>query len=128
MSLLDVRAGIKTVLTTIQGLRVYDFQTDGPEVPAAIVGFPDTIDPHAVFGDGTDYVIPVGLLISRATDRSADTQMVELVEAIVAALDDDPTLDGACDSANVIEVANFTYGDVGTTPVMVCEVRVQVMA
>ncbi len=54
MTIAAVRAGIKTALDTVSGLNVYGYLTLNTATPAAVVGFPDPLDPLAVLGDGED--------------------------------------------------------------------------
>lgn len=133
MSLSDVRSGIKQALDLVDGLRTYDYQADEPVLPAAVVRMPDQIDPHAVLGIGADYTIAVTVMVSLSSDRGGDQQLEDLLAlsgsgSIVAAIDNDPTLGGACDSADVTSVTNFGYGVIGTVQVMRCDVMISVMA
>ncbi len=133
MNLSGVRTGLKNVLDAVAGLNVYDYQLDAPNLPAAIVRMPATIDPRAVFGgDNWTYQIPVMLLISMIGDRSADQQLEDFLQqsgtgSVVAALSADPTLGGVCMSADVVEVTNFGYLTVRDgQEVMSCDLLVEV--
>ena len=132
MSLSGVRTGLKTALASVGGLRVYDFEADAPESPAAVVRMPDSIDPRAVLGSGWNYDIAVQLLLSRADDRGADGMLEDLLAetgstSIVAALRTDPTLGGACMSADVTLVDSFGVIPVGSVPMLSCRLIVEVL-
>ena len=131
MGLAAVRTGLKNVLDTVEGLRCFDYQVDLPVPPSAVVMMPSEIDPGAVLGNGTDYMIGVRLFISRASDRGADEQLEGFLEemgsgSIIAAIANDPTLDGACMSCDITVLDNIGYGYVGEIPVMTVDVNVQV--
>ncbi len=113
MSLAAVRAGLKTALDPIDGLNVYGYLTLGINTPAAVVGFPEELNPQAVLGPGTDYQIDVAVFVGLADDKIADVTLTDYVEAILTALDGDPDLGGACDSAAVTRVGDFLQAPIG---------------
>jgi hypothetical protein len=133
VNLSGVRTGLKTALETIAGLNVYDYELELPNFPAAVVRMPEEIDPRAVLGGGNwTYTIPVMLLIARNSDRSADAQLEVFLDqtgsgSVVAALRVDPSLGGACMSADVAVVNNFGFLTFETVNVMSCTLAVEVM-
>lgn len=82
MSFSTVRAAIVDALSNVEGLsdRVTGFYPGAPNPPCAVVGFPDEFDPHAAYGDETDYTIPVELFTPYKTNRAAE----EALEAFLA--------------------------------------------
>ena len=128
MSLAAVRAGIKATLDTIDDLNVYGYLTTHPSLaPAAVVvGFPDTLDPHAVLGTGADYRIDLALYVGLAEEQAADEILTARLESIITALDDDPTLGGACSSATVLAAADFGRIEIGAGEAFGCLITVEV--
>lgn len=124
MSLTTIRAGIKTVLEAqIVGLRVYDFVPDKPEPPCVIIAPPfpgDFADFDVTFGGGVQWTLAVKVLVSRATDRSAQEALDPYLGAagassIRAALRTDRTLDGSCDTSRIVGArgyGSYVFGDV----------------
>jgi hypothetical protein len=132
MGLAAVRTGLKNVLGTVSGLRTYDFEADDPTPPCAVVLLPERIDVQAVLGPGWTYTIPVRLFISRGDDRKSDDQLEAFLDeegdgSIVAAIDADPTLGGACSSAVVLEVTNIDYPVVAGVQMLACDLMVEVL-
>lgn len=128
MSLAAVRLGLKDALGTVSGLNVTGVDLNPPD-PCAMVGFPDELDPRAVLGPGTDYRIDVSLFVGLSDAAVADDKLAVLVDEVLAALDADPTLGGACSSMTPVRVGDFgraPLGD-GGTDALACNVTVEVM-
>ena len=59
-------------LGTIPGLRVYDYPPDSVAVPAAVVGYPDTVTYDETMARGTDScTVTVTVLVGRISDRAS---------------------------------------------------------
>lgn len=72
MDVAAVMDEIAVELRTITGLRVFAFPPDNMAVPAAIIGYPETITYDVSMGRGTDKMdFPIFLMVSRITDRTA---------------------------------------------------------
>ncbi len=128
MSLATVRAGLKTVLGGVSGLTVYGFLAMLPHTPAAVVGFPEELNPDVVLGPGTDYRIDVALFVGLADDNVADITLTALVDSVLTALAVDPTLAGAAMSAIPVRVGDFGQAPLGDAGPMAlgCLVTVEV--
>lgn len=109
---LDLNAvmdGLGTALATITGLQVKDYGADQINTPSAIVALPD-VNFDAAMGRGSDEALfPVHILVARVSDRSARDAMGNFIAGDLAsikeALEDDPTLGGACDTLRVQSAA-----------------------
>lgn len=116
-----IRAGVATRLETIQGLRVEDKVTASINPPAAIIyPAPGTfITYDQAMGGADDILITITLLVSRATDRTAQQKLDEYLantgaKSIKAAVDGDLELGGAAQYATVTSAANYgpmTFGE-----------------
>lgn len=79
---------IGTALTTVSGLRVYDFPPKSAQPPFAFLDFPDHIDFDCAYGRGCDratFHVIVG--VADVVDRETRDQLVAYVAQIKAALD-----------------------------------------
>lgn len=72
MNVTTVLSAIADQLDTISGLRVYDYPIGSMVVPAAVVGYPETITFDVSMGRGQDQIeIPVAVLAGKVSDRTA---------------------------------------------------------
>jgi hypothetical protein len=134
-TLAQIRTALSTAADTTTGLRAYPYMPVKPELPALVVGWPSTFDPHQLEVDGTDYQIPCYLLVPFRQDRSADAALTGFLAtsgggSVIASLESSQTLGGVCDSASVLEVNSInqtTLGD-GVTDVLVATIVVEVLA
>ena len=118
-TLKQIREALKTTLATIDGLRAFDYVPGGVSPPAAVVK-PPQITYGTTLNEGShDLVYGVLVLVSLATDRTAqdtleaylDPSSAESIAAVIAA---DPTLGGVVDYAVVTVVqntGNVMFGD-----------------
>jgi hypothetical protein len=68
----DVMDDLGAALGTITGLRVFPYWADKIVPPAAIVGFPESIDYDETMGRGADHLqLPVIVVVARRDGRSA---------------------------------------------------------
>lgn len=74
-------AAIATRLRTIQGLRVFDYMSDGIAPPTAIVSLPRQIDFDLTYGRGSDTLtIPVLVLVAKVSDRASTTNLAKYLD------------------------------------------------
>lgn len=133
-TLAQIRAALSTAADTVTGLRCYPYMPLKPELPALIVGWPTTFDPHQLEVDGTNYEIPCYLVVPYRHDRSADEKLMTLLApsgagSVTAAIESSKTLGGACDSATITSVtaiAQQTMPD--GVDVLVATITVEVFA
>ncbi len=72
MVVTDVMDELGAALEAIPNLRVFPFPADTASPPAALVGYPDTIQFDVAMGRGVDRVtFPVFVLVGRLSDRSS---------------------------------------------------------
>ena len=128
-----IRSGIATVLGTITGLRTAATIPDDPKPPIAVVMAP-TITYDTAFGRGMDtYSFPVMVIVGRVSERTAQTTLDSFcaptgVTSIKGAINFNPTLNGACQSARVIEMNNYGSITIGDVEYLSAEFTVQVYA
>lgn len=76
MNVATVAAELADKIDGITGLRVYPYPPDSVTAPAAIIGYPDSIDFDQTYGRGLDSMtIPVYLVIDRNWDRATYERM-----------------------------------------------------
>lgn len=72
MNVAAVMDELKTELATITGLRAFAYPPDKVDPPAAIIGYPETIEFDVSMGRGTDHIVfPIFLMVGRLTDRTS---------------------------------------------------------
>lgn len=112
---LDLNATLDAIgvrLATIPGLRVYDYPPDTIAVPAAVVGYPDTVTYDETMARGTDStVLTVTVLVGRVSDRASRDALAAYLagtgaSSIKAAVDG--PLGGAVKDARVAAAAVLT--------------------
>lgn len=119
MIISDIREGIKTNLSSIDGLRTYDLVPDVIVPPCAIVGQLDfTFDLNN--SRGLDQAnLDVFVIVQRFSERTGQDKLdIYLAgsgdNSIKAAIESDRTLDGACNTLRVTSAESGTYqtGDI----------------
>lgn len=81
MNLADVMDEIGDQLDLIEGLRVYRYPTDAPQVPAAIVSYPVEWTFDSTMRRGTDEcVLGVVVVVGKGTDRAARDRLAKYVD------------------------------------------------
>lgn len=115
----SIRDALQLALDAIDGLRAVDVVTDSVSPPVAIVGFPDRVEYDVTMRRGSDrYIIPIRLYVGRASERSAQNRLDAYLAAsgaysVKAAIEDDPTLGGACQTCRVTEASGYGIYEVG---------------
>ena len=72
MNLSDVADELATVLAGVTGLRAFGYPAPSVVPPAAVVGWPDEIDPHATFArGGWTAKFPVLIAVGKGDVRSS---------------------------------------------------------
>lgn len=108
-------------LQTLAGLRVFDYMPDAIAPPTAIIQLPRSINFDLTWGRGADsYVIPVLLLVGKASDRAGSTNLASYLNAagstsVKAAVEADATLGGLVDDCRVTAangIGSYTFGAV----------------
>ena len=105
-----VRTGLSTALDTITGLRCFDYVPDSLSPPAAIVE-PLEIEYGTAMANGLNRVTAyVLIVVGRMSDRSSQDRIDAYVNtsgasSVVAAIEADPTLGGACSTLQVLRAA-----------------------
>lgn len=134
MSLADIRAGLATALEDAGlGLRVFAYEPFQVPWPAAVIGWPQRYVPHDTFGETEAMVIPVRIEVAVKSDRAATDALNDFLElsgssSVVAAIEADPTLGGACSSAWVSEWTSFVSSVVEDGFVVSATALVEVLA
>lgn len=118
MNLSDVMDDIGQALKTIEGLRVFPYNVERVASPAAVVGWPETIEYDAGMGRGADRMtLVVFLLVASPQQRSARDQLARYLngggpESVKAAIDGGTYT--ALDSARVMRARVDTLTSAGT--------------
>jgi len=131
MSVNDLRDGIATRLSTINGLRVSDYWRDDPRPPMAMV-LPDRIGYDLNANRGADtYIFVISVLVSRADDRAAQDNVDQYIvgpNSVKTAIEADRTLDGTANTCRVTEMRNYGQVVVGDTIYLQVEFELEVVA
>lgn len=126
MTVTAVRGGLVTILAPVIS-RVYDFPFSQPVPPMAHVVLGDLRYDEAMQGSADRYEFIVRVLVGRSDDRSAVDALDPYLSSVPAAVNADPTLGGACDSARVTEARNFGVYVVAETNLLGIEFVVDII-
>lgn len=78
MDLNNVMKQLADQLDTIADLRINNGPADQVQVPAAVVGFPDTLTYDETYGRGMDRLqLPVAVLVAKVASRNANKQIAK---------------------------------------------------
>lgn len=131
MSIAAARQGIADALVGCD-IAVYRRLTDVVDPPAAVIGWPESIDPRVVFETHWQYAIPVLLCVSYADPDAADTQLEAMLANVDAtpfyALDNARNLDGGVSSTSVVSVGDFGTFEAQGITLFGCRVFVEVFS
>jgi hypothetical protein len=111
-SISELRAGIKTNLATINGLRVSDYQPDNINPPVAIV-FPVSLNYDETFNRGMQtYTFAVQVIVGRVSERSGQSAIDSYcsstgANSIKLAIESDKTLAGLAFDLRVTDMRNY---------------------
>ena len=112
-SLSDIRAGLKTNLETIPGLRAYDIVPDKVSPPFAAIR-PDSpaISRETMARGVMQYRFLILVGVSRATDRAAQDALDAYLassgtQSVWVAIESDLTLDGAASHTHVVACSDY---------------------
>jgi len=104
MDLAAVMDAVGDRLDTIAGLRVFRYPPDKLTPPAAVVSYPDKIDPHGTYNRGmARMTLPVVLVVGRVSVRSARDQLAAYAKDT-----------GASSIVTVLESGTYTAFDTVT--------------
>ena len=127
----QLKTGLKTALSTINGLRAYDYQPDQVNPPFA---WPilESIEYHSAMSAGlSEYVFKVSVVVGRASERVAQSKLDQYLAStsgIASAIEADPTLGGVADSLIVQSADNISTIDANDSLYLVVDFRVVVYA
>jgi len=108
----ELRAGIKTNLATITGLRVSDFQPDNINPPVAIV-FPISVNYDDAFARGMQtYTFSVQVIVGRVSERTGQNSIDAYIsstgtKSIKLAIESNKTLGGKAFDLRVTDMRNY---------------------
>lgn len=111
----ELMDGLQARLETISGLRVFSQPADQVPVPAAIVGFPRTVNYDFVYKRGADrWSFTVILFVSRTEDRTAQERLGQFLNptgatSVKTAIEADGTLGGKADSTRVTQATTGIF-------------------
>lgn len=111
-SITELRAGIKTNLATINGLRVSDYQPDNINPPVAIV-FPVSLNYDETFHRGMQtYTFAVQVIVGRVSERTGQSTIDSYcsstgTNSIKLAIESDKTLAGKAFDLRVTDMRNY---------------------
>jgi hypothetical protein len=114
MSIAGIRAGIKTRLATISGLRIYEYPPDSvSEIPAAMILPKSGKYNLTMKNTAMEYEFELTLLVSRAVDVSNAQECIDDyinpsgAKSIQVAIEGDSTLNGAADTSWLIGFRDY---------------------
>lgn len=112
-ALASIMAGLEARLATITGLRTFEYPPASVPVPAALVGFPESIEYDTTMARGADrWSIPILVLVSRASERTARTRLGQYLDStgatsIKTAIEADKTLGGVVHTTRVVRASTI---------------------
>jgi hypothetical protein len=101
----DITAAFKSVLEQLDDVQVYDFVPDSQNLPCVIV-YPENIELDVP----NRFTFIVWAMTGKIDERGAQDRLSEWLSPdgdIIAALNDNLTLDGVVDSCSTLEVRNW---------------------
>jgi hypothetical protein len=116
----EISDALKNALTTIRGMRVYDYLPDQINPPVGYVGI-QSVNYHGAFAGGNPvHTYTINVVVGRVSDRSSQRALDEFLaydgaRSIRAALEADQTLDGVVQTLICTDGGNLaplTIGDV----------------
>jgi hypothetical protein len=116
----EISEALKNALTTVPGLRVYDYLPDQVNPPLGYVGI-QSVNYHGAFRGGNPvHTYTITIVIGRVNERTSQRALDDFLSydgdrSIRAALEADPTLDGYVQTLIVTDGGNLaplTMGDV----------------
>jgi hypothetical protein len=129
----EIRQAIASVIEDgTDGLYVYPYATVNLLEPAAIVFLPDLVEYRQDIGyvsgaPAKRYLIPVQIRVSYANPLPANDALDGWIDVVTAAILQDPSLDGAVETTDVIDVGTFGTVDVDTITYLACNVNLEVL-
>lgn len=131
-SLPTIRDALKTRLATITGLRCYDVVPAKPELPAGVVGIPESVTYNLTFGGGATWILPIRVYVSNADPRSAQEALDLYIaptgtKSIKAAIEGDISLGGAVDTCRVTQARNYGVFPIADIDHLGCEFVVEIV-
>ena len=119
-SVTEISEALKNSLTTIQGLRVYDYLPDQINPPLGYVGI-QSVNYHGAFAGGNPvHSYTVTIVVGRVSERASQRALDDFLSydgdrSVRAAIEADPTLEGRVQTLIVTDGGNLaplTMGDV----------------
>lgn len=131
MSLSAARAGLYTLLGTVDGINVYRRLKDHVEGAFAMVQWPETINPRTDLEGDWQFQIPVLVAVPYAEPEAADARL----EALLAntsgtpfyVLDNGLNLSNTVDSTTVVSVIDIGVFQANDTDFLGCRIIVDVL-
>lgn len=124
-------ASIQAIRTEIAGLldglgaQTYDYLPGSAQLPALVVGLPDTLDPY-VSNSYWLVDLPVYVVTRSAEPLSGETSLLDLVVTVVATLKANRT-GVSYSSLRVVDITNLDPIEIGTVDAHSAQVNVSVM-
>lgn len=125
--------GIATALAQVRGLRVADHLPEQLNPPVAVIQLQSVTYHRAMAGGSSEWEYVVALVAGRMGDRSAQRQLDSWISydgpySVRAALEDDPTLNGACQTLIVGEMVAVRPLTLGDASYLSCEFNLSIHA
>lgn len=131
MSLAAARAGLNTLLGTVDGINVYRRLKDHVEGALAMVQWPETINPRTDLEGDWQFQIPVLVAVPYSEPETADARL----EALLAntsgtpfyVLDNGRNLSNTVDSTTVVTITDIGVFQANDTEFLGCRIIVDVL-
>lgn len=120
---------LATALAQVRGLRVADHLPEQINPPVAIIQLQQVTYHRAMAGGDSEWEFLIAAVAGRMGDRAAQRQLDAWISydgpySIRAALEDDPTLDGACQTLIVNDMVSVRPITTGDASYLSCEFNV----
>ena len=131
MSLAAARAGLNTLLLTVDGLNVYRRLKDHVEGAFAMVQWPETINPRSDLEGDWQFQIPVLIGVPYSEPETADARLEAMLAntsgTVFYVLDNGRNLSSAVDSTTVVAVTDIGVFQANDTDFLGCRIVVDVL-
>lgn len=128
-----IHAGLAANLATVPGLRVADHLPEAVTPPMAVIQIQSVTYHRAMRGGLSEWQFVVSLISGRMGDRAAQRTLdgwmsYDGAQSARAAIESDPTLDGACQTLIVADMVSIRPLSIGDAAYLTCEFNVNVHA
>lgn len=130
MSISAIRAGLKSNLTAVSGLRVAETIPDQPNPPVAVLSLSNVVYDGAFQGGLVTYNFVLSVIVGRVSERTAqnrlDTYISTGTGSVKKAIESNKSLGGAAYDVRVTDMTSVGAVTIGDANYLACDFLVAV--